>query len=116
MAKPIDIKSSATGGLPVVQDENSATYYHEDPVTGDITLEDVMDATDLVEHNVAVSNNYDERTPWNLQGMGLNRVASIPMNVFMELKKKGIVDDKKAFRRWLNDRDNRVFRTRPGVV
>jgi hypothetical protein len=34
----------------------------------------------------------------------------------MELKQQGIIDDPKALRRWLNDPDNRYFRTRPGRV
>ena len=42
------------------------------------------------------------------------KVASLPMTVFMDLKKKGILDDSKAFKRWLNDPDNRFFRTHEG--
>jgi hypothetical protein len=43
------------------------------------------------------------------------------MTVFDELNKKGIVRgfhviDHKAFRRFLNDPDNKVFRTREGTV
>lgn len=45
-------------------------------------------------------------------GDGLGRkVASIPLNIFFDLQKKGITRDRKAFARWLNDSDNRVFRT-----
>ncbi len=44
------------------------------------------------------------------------RVASIPMTVYWELKRRGVVDDQGALRRWLNDPDNRFFRTRPGAV
>ena len=42
------------------------------------------------------------------------KVASLPMTVFMDMKKKGILDDSKAFKRWLNDPDNRFFRTHEG--
>ena len=42
------------------------------------------------------------------------RVARLPMTLFVELKKKGILDDAKAFKRWLNDPDNRYFRTHEG--
>lgn len=48
-------------------------------------------------------------------GLG-RRVASIPLTVWMDLRRKGIVQDPKAFARWLNDPDNRAFRTAPGVV
>ena len=42
------------------------------------------------------------------------KVASLPMALFMDLKKKGILDDAKAFKRWLNEPDNRFFRTHEG--
>jgi hypothetical protein len=35
---------------------------------------------------------------------------------YMDLKKKGILDDQVALKRWLNDPENRYFRTRPGQV
>jgi hypothetical protein len=43
------------------------------------------------------------------------------MTVIDELNKQGImrgfaVLDEKRFKAWLNERDNRVFRTRTGVV
>lgn len=43
-------------------------------------------------------------------------VATIPLHILFDLKKKGILDDETAFKRWLNDPDNRFFRTRPGRV
>ena len=46
----------------------------------------------------------------------VNKVASIPLSVYYELKRKGIADDPKGFRKWLNDGDNRVFRTRAGTL
>lgn len=45
-----------------------------------------------------------------------HHVASIPNTVLAELKEKGILDDEKAFSKWLNDRDNLPFRTRMGRV
>jgi hypothetical protein len=32
------------------------------------------------------------------------------------LKAKGIVDDEKRLKRWLNDSDNKFFRTRGGTI
>ena len=43
-------------------------------------------------------------------------VASIPIHIYWDLKKKGIADDQAAMKRWLNDPDNRYFRTRPGTI
>jgi hypothetical protein len=46
----------------------------------------------------------------------LHHVASIPLSVYMDLVQKGIAKDKEALRKWLNDPENQVFRTRPGRV
>jgi len=43
-------------------------------------------------------------------------VASIPLNLYYDLKRQGIVDDPARFKKWLNDSDNRFFRTRGGRV
>jgi hypothetical protein len=97
-------------------------FFERDPLTGaeryflydhsddSFTIEQVEDVEDLVEQNKALANedtgSFDE----------FHRVASIPMSIYFELKEKGILDDQAALRRWLNDRDNRVFRTRHGRV
>ena len=49
------------------------------------------------------------------------KIASLPMVVIDDLNKKGImrgfaVMDQKRFKAFLNDPDNRFFRTRPGEV
>lgn len=89
------------------------TLYHGTP-EGGLVVETVQDAEPIVEANKALANMYDERTPF--KGDGFHRVASIPLVIFFDLKKKGVLDDPKAFARWLNDRDNAAFRTRPGRV
>lgn len=43
-------------------------------------------------------------------------VARLPLHIYWDLKKKGIADDDAAMKRWLNDPDNRFFRTFPGAV
>ena len=45
-----------------------------------------------------------------------SKVASIPMPLYYRLKRDGIADDPKRMKAWLNDADNRFFRTRPGRV
>jgi hypothetical protein len=88
-------------------------YFHYDEEKDAFTIQTQQDVTDLVEHNKGRYNTHDSRAPWKGD---LHLVASIPMNVYMELKQQGIIDDPKALRRWLNDPDNRYFRTRPGRV
>jgi hypothetical protein len=62
--------------------------------------------------NTRARNATDKRTKWG----EMARVASIPLSVYYDLKRKGIVDDPKAMKKWLNDPDNRAFRTREGTV
>ena len=38
------------------------------------------------------------------------------MVVYYDLKNKGILDDPKAIKKWLNDPENKYFRTREGTV
>lgn len=83
-------------------------YFDHD--TGQVTIEAVQEVDHLLEANKAALNGADES--W---GDGA-RVAAIPMNVYDELRRTGIADDKKAFKKFLNDPDNRAFRTRPGRV
>ena len=44
------------------------------------------------------------------------RVASIPAVIWEDLIRRGIAGDKKKLKAWLNDPDNRAFRTRLGKV
>ena len=83
---------------------------HED---GSVTIQTVQKVDDVAEANKQTFNQFDERAGWKGE---MHRVASIPMSVFYDLKRKGIIDDPVAMKKWLNDVDNRVFRTRPGQV
>ena len=87
-------------------------WWHYDADKDEATIETEFQVGDLVEKNKSEFNLYDERTRWG----EWNKVASIPMALFHRLKAKGIVDDPAAMKRWLNDPDNRFFRTRPGRV
>ena len=87
---------------------------------GGIIIETKQDISDILEQNKKEYNSYDERSRWSDHVFG-NKVASIPLTVIDDLNAKGImrgfaVLDEKRFRAWLNERDNRVFRTRTGVV
>jgi len=87
---------------------------------GGIIIETRQDISDILEQNKKEYNSFDEKARWSDELFG-NKVASIPMTVIDDLNAKGImrgfaVLDEKRFRAWLNERDNRVFRTRTGVV
>ena len=83
-------------------------------MTGDYTIHTEQDVTDRIDLNRAIHADHDERARY--PGDGIHRVASIPMSLFMQLQKEGVADDPAAFKKWLNDPDNRFFRTRPGRV
>ena len=74
----------------------------------------------ILENNKREYAAQDERKNWGDDAFS-NKVASIPLAVFSDLEKLGItrgfaVIDKKRFHAWLNDPDNRAFRTRAGRI
>lgn len=87
------------------------TRYWHLKENGEYVIETVQ-KLDVDESNTRARNATDKRTKWG----EMSRVASIPLSVYYELKRQGIVDDQKAFKKWLNDPDNRAFRTREGTV
>ena len=87
------------------------TRYWHVKENGEYVIETVQ-KVDVDEANTRARNATDKRTKWG----EMARVASIPLSVYYDLKRQGIVDDQKAFKKWLNDPDNRVFRTREGTV
>ena len=87
-------------------------FFYYDEGTDETIIETVQDYEGVLEFNKASYNSVDERTRW---GDG-KLIARIPLNLFYQLKAAGTVDDDAAFRRWLNDSENRFFRTRPGKV
>jgi hypothetical protein len=91
-------------------DTGTTTYFHAD--ADGHHIQTVQDVATVIESAKQSFNSTDERAKWG----EWTRVASIPVALYFELKAKGIADDPKAMKRWLNDRDNSLFRTRPGVV
>lgn len=84
---------------------------------GGLIIETSQNVTDVIEENKAQYNSTDERARWG----EWTKVASIPLALFQELNEKGIcrgfmVIDQKRMKAWLNDPENRYFRTRPGRI
>ena len=101
-----------------VLDSDPATgvtqWFHFDDITGNFGLETQQDVTALIESTKGAFNPVGEREPWKGD---LHKVASIPMVIYNELAKiSNNFKDQRVVRKWLNDKDNRVFRTRPGRV
>ena len=81
-------------------------------------IETKQDVSDIVERNKREYNN--NSTKWG-DDVFDNKIASIPMTVVDKLNQQGImrgfhVLDQKAFFKWLNDPDNRFFRTKQGRI
>lgn len=98
-------------------------WFHYDDETDTFTIETVQDVGSLVEDNKRLFNTFDERTPWKGD---LHLVARLPLNVYYDLRSKRLIDAEmnvldqeeldKYMAKWLNDRDNAAWRTRPGRI
>ena len=84
----------------------------DSPSQDKFVIETTQDVTELVKQNKRSLNEVDKHAPYG----EWSKVASLPLSVYWSMKKQGIVDDKKAFNKWLNDPDNRYYRTRGGKV
>lgn len=112
--------SSTMSGLLFDWDPVTGTketfHYHGD---GKFTIETTVDVEDIVERNKAIHAMTDERARFGGDGLG-PQVAEIPLVIYYDLIQKGILDHEgnggKAFKHWLNDSENRFFRTRPGRI
>lgn len=95
-----------------------AEYFYYDDETDGFRIETRQDVEPFLERNKALWNDTEKHTRYR----EWTRVASIPNVVLMELSNQGIITptgtilDEPRFRRWLNDRDNLLFRTRAGTV
>jgi len=87
------------------------TYFHYHDENDSMTIETITDVSDIVAGNKRDFN--DASSNWSGDW---HRVASLPLNVLLQLQEQGIAQDEQAFRRWLNDPDHRAYRTKPGKV
>jgi hypothetical protein len=85
--------------------------WHYDAEKDEATIETIIDATQIVSDNKDRFNSFDEKANWKGD---MHHVASIPMALFYQMKAEGKLDDQAYMQRWLNDPENRAFRTRPG--
>lgn len=86
--------------------------FHSDSADENFTITREQDVTEIINRNKREFASVDERARWGTRTL----VARIPMVLMADLMLKGIPQDDKAFGRWLDDPDNRVFRTRPGSI
>lgn len=87
-----------------------------DELTGDWHIQTTEDVQPVLEfaHDLRKEHRGPKGGKW---GDGQVLVASVPLTVYYEqLVKTGKIRDKKEIKKWLNQSENQVFRTRPGRV
>ncbi len=98
---------------PIVK---KATIFHELDRGNEFAVETKVDVTDIVEQNKAEYAATDEHARWGKPGEVWAKVASIPNHIYFSALRRGLFDpnDDASLLRWIQDRDNLSWRTRPG--
>jgi hypothetical protein len=96
----------------------SKTYFHYDPMTKKITLEDVQDVTEIVERNRVMQNS---GLSGYTKSKDMKHVATIPLCFLTKwANEAGVSLNDKAMgeiiKKKLNDPDFKAFRTGMGHV
>ena len=86
-------------------------WFHWDDAEDAFYIQTQQETEDLIDQNKREAN--DTSNGWSGDW---HKVASIPLTIFMQLQKEGIVDDQEAMKKWLNDPSNAYFRTKHGQV
>jgi hypothetical protein len=86
------------------------TFLNYDGTDDDAVISKEQDVTEIAEANKQAYNDAPKKFG------DVAHVARIPMTVYYELQRKGILNDQEALAKWLNDPDNMVWRTRPGKI
>jgi hypothetical protein len=106
----------------ILEVQNGVVRTAYDDGNGGLIIKHSTDLTDFIEHTKAQFNDNSGTTGWGDNPIDRkNKIASLPTEIINELNQKGImrgyyIMDQKAMKKWLNDPDNRVFRTRGGTV
>ena len=102
--------------------QNGVTRTAYDDGDGGLIIKHSSDLTDFIEHTKSQYNANSKSTGWGDNPIDAkNKIASLPTEIINDLNAKGImrgyyIMDQKAMKKWLNNPENRVFRTRGGKV
>lgn len=88
----------------------TACYVDYNEADDSFTIVNEVDPRQIIERNKRLYNDAPARFG------DLADISSMPELLRWQLVQEGIWDDPKARARWLNDSDNRAWRTRPGRV
>lgn len=100
--------------LDLDPETGTTEWYIYDDALDQVTIHTVQDVGPILEANKARYAMTDERANWKGDW---HRVGQVPLSVWQNLP-PGIKwsKDQKAMKRWWNDSDNLLFRTRPGRI
>lgn len=109
------LKSRSASGRLFSEGVGYKEYFHYDHVTDTYVIEQVSDVTETVENMRAAYASVDERAKFDGDpGVGTH-VAQIPHAILFAPGNEWMMEgDSKRLHKWLNDPDNRAFRSRPG--
>jgi len=91
------------------------SVFHKGQEDGkDYYVEETQDVQSIIDMNKAEYASYRKATDAHAE-MG-DHYARIPAVVWGDLMRRGIAQNEKRLRKWLDDRDNLLFRRRPGSL
>tara|TARA_Y100001951_G_scaffold29398_1_gene23018 strand:+ start:882 stop:1325 length:444 start_codon:yes stop_codon:yes gene_type:complete len=86
--------------------------YHWDNIDEKMVVESTQDTASILELNKEERNDFDTQKNSDMKYKeGWTKVATIPNIIIDQLMKDGVWFDKKKMKQWLNDPDNKYFRT-----
>lgn len=86
------------------------TFLDYDGENDDAVIVKEQDVSEIVESNRVAFDNAPKR--WG----DMTHVGRIPLTVYYELERQGILNDQEALVKWLNDPNNAMWRVRPGTI
>jgi len=97
--------------------EQAIKRIHHEDADGDVTIHTEQDVTQTFAVN---REDFKDRAGTRYDQFQ-NHVARIPTAIYYDLVKRGIIDEVNdpegdQLRVWLNDPDNRAWRSRPGRI
>ena len=106
----------------IIDVQNGVTRIAHSDGDGGLVIQSVTDMSDFVEHTKAQYDDNSTGKGWGDNPLDpKNKIATLPTEIVNELNKMGImrgyyITDQNALKKWLNNPENRVFRTRGGVI
>jgi hypothetical protein len=90
---------------------------HLDNIDGKLIIESSQDTAPILESNRFERNEFDVKHNSDMKyDRGFTKVATIPNIIIDKLMRDGTWFDKKAMKKWLNDSNNKAFRTGGGYL